>query len=115
MSLPQWTFNSATFYPISAERELPRWKSELRVGVENLVGTNLAEFNVFGIGEQRMQFEAYVPDYSNYYALITSLGVVADLTDGTTTWDDVILLSEDLKPTKGGWEGTLEFGRSSEA
>ena len=113
--LPRWQWGSAYFYPISAEREIPRWKRELRVGVENLVGTGLAEFNTFGFGEFRLKMEAYIPDVLYYYALINHLGDVGTLSDGTVTWDDVILLSEDLKPVKLGWEGSIEFGRSDTA
>lgn len=115
MTLPQWQWGSALFYPISADREIPRWKRELRVGVENLVGTGLAEFNTFGYGEFRLTMEAHFSSELYYLALVNHLGDVGTLSNGVVTWSNVILLSESVKQVKLGWEGTIEFGRSDTA
>jgi hypothetical protein len=110
-----WTFASIQIAPMSGDREIPEWHRELRVSVENLVGTGLAEFNLFGYGEWKLRMEAHIEDASVYAAIRAQHGQVGALSDGTTTWNDVLFVSEELRPTKGGWQGTLEFSRSGGA
>ena len=107
-----WTFNSINLAPIGGDRAIPEWHRELRVATANLLGTGLAEYNFFGYGEWKLQMDASITNASDYAAVRALHGALGTLSDGTTTWNDVVLLTEALQPVRGGWEGSVEFSRS---
>lgn len=113
MALPQWSWKNLDFYPISSDRTPPRWERSSRMEVHNHLGTGRGEFHTFGHGEYRLSTSAYVATLNTGELFEQNQNTSGTFSNGTESWNDVILVQAKARDRNGLITVDLEFARFS--